>query len=147
MYTCLLPLELTGHPGHQNAVLQLCYLDKHERNALYAESGILGLCLYPTDQLRDLRQVTYSLQAPVFSSVKPREQSKPYLTKVVWLKLGSKCESSYKFLGCTNIKCYYDINKTYLVMGKKEINLSQFLQSPDRELPQANRTRNTALPL
>lgn len=143
MYTCLLPLELTGHLGHQNAVLQLCYLDKHERNTLYAETGILGLCLYPTN----LRQVTYSLQVLVFSSVKPREQYKPYLTKVVWLKLGSKCASSYKFLSCTNIKCYYDINKTYLVMGKKEINLSQFLQSPDHELPQANRTRNTALPL
>lgn len=62
MYTCLLPLELTGHPGHQNADLQLCYLDKRERNTLYAESGILGLCLYPTSQLHDLRQVTYSLR-------------------------------------------------------------------------------------
>lgn len=54
------------------------------------ESASLGLCLYPSvNQLCDLEQVTYCLQALVF--LKGIAAPPPH--KVDWLKLDSKWES------------------------------------------------------
>lgn len=97
------------------------------------ESEILGLCLSSsTSQLHDLEQVTHFLQALIFLKNKSQENNVSTTTsQVVWLQLDSECESICKFLSCTNIKCYYEINKATLL--KKKVN--QFLKSPGNGLP------------
>lgn len=57
-----------------------------------------------------------------FSTVKAEiNRVSPTTSQVVWLQLSSKCESICKFLSCANIKCYYEINKTYLVKEKNPL--------------------------
>lgn len=109
------------------------------------ESEIL-LCLFSSTNQPRLKQV--SLQAPIFLTREAEITiSALWPHKVVCLKLGSKYESISELLSCTNIKCYYDINKTYLVKEKSKSVLSQFLKIPHKELAQANRTKNTTLSL